>query len=47
LTISIRSIRSSGRFSNAVAPELDEAMRREHERLGKLIRQLGITADGA
>ena len=27
--------------------ELDEAMRREHERLGKLIRQLGITADGA
>lgn len=26
--------------------ELDEAMRREHERLGKLIRQLGITADG-
>ena len=27
--------------------ELDEAMRREHDRLGKLIRQLGITADGA
>ena len=27
-------------------PELDEAMRREHVRLGKLIRQLGITADG-
>lgn len=26
--------------------ELDEAMRREHVRLGKLIRQLGITADG-
>ena len=27
--------------------QLDEAMRREHDRLGKLIRQLGITADGA
>lgn len=27
--------------------ELGEAMRREHDRLGKLIRQLGITADGA
>jgi tripartite-type tricarboxylate transporter receptor subunit TctC len=27
--------------------ELDEAMRREHDRLGRLIRQLGITADGA
>lgn len=27
-------------------PELDESMRREHVRLGKLIRQLGITADG-
>lgn len=26
--------------------ELDEAMRREHVRLGKLIRRLGITADG-
>lgn len=27
--------------------QLEEAMRREHDRLGKLIRQLGITADGA
>ena len=26
--------------------QLDEALRREHLRLAKLIRQLGITADG-